>query len=258
MSEDNKRHRIWKVIFIICLAIFAAMLVLLLIHFLPVSQPIVSSPPAVSTPVTQTTEPTVILPDNPIDFAAQWEQNPDIVAWMKIPGTVIDYPILQSGNDVPENFYLDHAPDRSSRRAGSLYIQQINLPDFTNPNTVIYGHNMANGSMFAALKKYRQKEFFDQNQYIYVYTPGHILTYQIFSAFVYDDRHILNSFNFMDDEEYGAFLQQCLNPTSMVQQVREGVSITTDDRIITLSTCTGRDTERYLVEGVLIHDQPTN
>ncbi len=258
MSEPKRRRTVWKVLLIIFLAIFAAALVLLLIHLLPADQPIVSDPPSISAPTTSTTEPEVVLPDNPIDFAAKKAENPHIVAWMQIPGTVIDYPILQSGNDVPENFYLDHTPDRSSHRAGSLYIQQMNRSDFTNPNTVIYGHNMANGSMFAALKKYRQKEFFNENQYIYVYTPGHILTYQIFSAFVYDNRHILNSFNFFDPEKYGDFLQQCLNPTSMVQQVREGMSITTEDRIITLSTCTGRKTERYLVEGVLIHDQPTN
>ena len=121
----------------------------------------------------------------------------------------------------------------------------------------MYGHNMKNGSMFAALHKYKDKEFFDENQYIYVYTPGHILTYQIYSAFVYDNRHILNSFNFLDDEEYQAFLDQTLNPKSMTKQVREGVEVTTDDRIITLSTCTSNNSERYLVLGVLIDDQRT-
>ncbi len=254
MSDRIARRLVWKIILGVCLAVFAAALVLLLIHILPTPQPVVSDAPVSSAPVSEP----VVLPDNPIDFAAQKAKNPHVVGWIQIPGTVIDYPIMQSGNDVPENFYLNHAPDRSSRYAGSIYIQQMNRADFSHPNTLIYGHNMRNGSMFAALDKFRKKAFFDEHEYIYIYTPGHILTYRIFTAFVYDDRHILNSFNFEDPEEYASFLQQSLNPTSMAKQVRKGVSVTTEDRIITLSTCTTRDYERYLVEGVLIHDQPTN
>ena len=259
MSDNTSRRRVWKTVLILCLILFLLAAALLGWHLWPAGGSIV---PPVDIP--QTTAPTAstttqpVLPDNPIDFAAKQAENPHIVAWIQIPGTVIDYPILQSGNDVPENFYLDHGPDRKADRNGSIYIQQINRADFTHPNTVMYGHNMANGSMFAALHKYRDKDFFDENSIICVYTPGHILTYRIFSAFVYDNRHILNSFNFSDPEEYGAFLEQCLNPISMTKQVREGVSVTTDDRIITLSTCTASGRERYLVEGVLIDDQPTN
>jgi len=254
VSNCTTRRLIWKIVLGVCLAVFAAALVLLLIHILPTAQPVVSTPSSSSPPVSEP----VILPDNPIDFTAQKAKNPHVVGWIQIPGTVINYPVMQSGNDVPENFYLNHAPDRSYRRAGSIYIQQMNKSDFSHPNTLIYGHNMANGSMFAALDKFRKKAFFDEHEYIYVYTPGHILTYRIFSAFVYDDRHILNSFDFNNPDDYASFLKQSLEPTSMARQVRKGVSVTTSDRIITLSTCTTRDNERYLVEGVLIHDQPTN
>ncbi len=254
MSEPTTRRRVWTTVLIICIILFLLAGALLVWHLWPTSDPVVPTPDTTPT-TTGTTQPE--LPDNPIDFAAKQAENPHIIAWIQIPGTVIDYPILQSGNDVPENFYLDRGVDRQYDRNGSIYIQQINRADFTHPNTVLYGHNMANGSMFAALHKYKNREFFDKNQTIYVYTPGHILTYQIFSAFVYDDRHILNSFDFLDPEGYGAFLAQCLNPISMTKQVREGVEVTTDDRIITLSTCTASGRERYLVEGVLIDDQPT-
>lgn len=259
MSDNTSRRRVWKTVLILCLILFLLAAVLLGWHLWPTGGSVV--PPVDPTRTTAPTASTTtqpVLPDNPIDFAAKQAENPHIVAWIQIPGTVIDYPIMQSGNDVPENFYLDHNPQRKADRNGSIYIQQINRADFTHPNTVMYGHNMANGSMFAALHKYRDKDFFDENSIIYVYTPGHILTYRIFSAFVYDNRHILNSFNFSDPEEYGAFLEQCLNPISMTKQVREGVSVTTDDRIITLSTCTASGRERYLVEGVLIDDQATN
>ena len=259
MSDNTPRRRLWKTILVVCLILFFLALLLLLRQCFPTNEPIV--PPVDNTTTesgdTTTTTEAVVLPDNPIDFAAKQKENPHIIAWIRIPGTVIDYPIMQSGNDVPENFYLDHNPERKADRNGSIYIQQINRADFGHPNTVIYGHNMRNGSMFAALHKFRDGDFFDKNEYIYVYTPGHILKYRIFSAFVYDDRHILNAFDFSDPDEYADFLEQSLNPISMTKQVRKGVEVTTDDRIITLSTCTSYDRERYLVEGVLIDDQPT-
>lgn len=255
MDDNKARRRVWIIILILCLLLFVAALALLVWHLWPKDNPAPPSP--VDTPTTTTTT-QVVLPDNPIDFADLQAKNPHTVAWLEVPGTVINYAIMQSGNDVPENFYLDHAEDRKYRYSGSIYIQQMNRADFTHPNTVMYGHNMKNGSMFAALHKFRNKEFFDENQYIYVYTPGHILKYRIYSAYVYDNRHILNSFNFSDDAEYQAYLDQSLNPKSMTKQVREGVKVTTDDRIITLSTCTSNNRERYLVQGVLIDDQPTN
>jgi sortase B len=137
-------------------------------------------------------------------------------------------------------------------------MRKINAAGLTDPNPVLYGHDMANGSMFSWLHQYRKKEFFDTNRTITVYTPGHILTYEIYSAFVYDNRHILNSFNFYNKDDYAAFLQQTLKPTSMIRQVREDVNVTTNARIITLSTCTGISSQRYLVVGVLTNDQRTN
>ena len=257
MSESKPRRRAWRIVFLLCILIFLGALAVMLYLLWPTDEPIVAPPPHTQTTTATDTTTEPVLPDNPIDFAAKQAENPHIIAWIQIPGTVIDYPIMQSGNDVEENFYLDHGPDRKKNRNGSIYIQQINRKDFTHPNTVLYGHNMANGSMFAAIRQYRHEEFFNENQYIYIYTPGHILTYHVYSAFVYDNRHILNSFNFSDPEEYDAFLQQTLNPVSMSRNVREGIEVTTEDRIITLSTCTANSWERYLVEGVLIDDQPT-
>lgn len=256
--SGKKKHVLWQILLVFCITLFALSLVMLGIYLFPTLRPIVespSSPPQVSAPAdTDKPEP---LPDNPIDFAAQRKLNSHIIAWIRVPGTVIDYPVLQSGNGYGDNFYLTHDVNRQEHRAGSIYIQQMNRPDFTHPNTVLYGHNMANGSMFADLHQFRKTEFFNENEYIYVYTPGHILTYRIFAAFMYDDRHILNSFNFADPSEYSVFLEQSLHPTSLTRQVREGVNVTTADRIITLSTCAARKSDRYLVEGVLIDDQPT-
>ncbi len=249
---DGKKPKslLWRVLFGVCAAIFLAALVMLLLHLFPRGGTVV---PESAAPVSE-----VILVDNPIDFAALQANNPDVKAWIRVPGTVIDYAVMQSGEDTEEDFYLHHAEDKSYRYAGSIYMQKMNNGDFTDPHTVLYGHNMRNGSMFAAVHKFKKKDFFEENQYIYVYTPGHILTYRIFSTFVYDDRHLLYAFNFNDRESYADFLEQALHPASMTRQVRQDVTVTPDDRIITLSTCTDYNMkQRVLLEGVLIRDELT-
>lgn len=202
-----------------------------------------------------------MLPDNPIDFAKLRGSNEDIYAWIKIPNTKVDYPILQS-YDEDDNFYMNHDENKkkTTSGAGSIYTQKKNKLDFSDRNTLIYGHHNSTGGMFSGLLKFKEEEFFNENQTIYIYTPGHILTYEIFAAYLYDDRHILNSFNFWDDDVYSAYLESCLNPRSLIKNVRVGVTLTTQDRIITLSTCNtwyGNEPVRYLVQGVLKNDERT-
>lgn len=200
----------------------------------------------------------MVLPPNPIDFKAIQQENPDVCAWIQIPGIeTIDYPILQSSPEADDNYYLDHDMNGKSKRAGSIYIQKLNNKDFTDPATIIYGHNMLNGTMFGQLKKYRTKSFFDEHQEIYIYMPGHILKYELVSAFVYDDRHILNSFNFDVEDDRMKFFNECTNPTSLTKQVVEGAELDVDDEIIVLSTCTANDSERYLVVAKFVSDTVT-
>lgn len=252
-SKGTIKNTLWKILLGICVAVFAAAAVLLVLHLWPIGRPPVGG--VSSAPVSFEGEE---LPDNPIDFAALQAQYKDAKGWIRIPGTTVDYAVMQTPEGENDSYYLDKAEDGTKRRSGSIYIESINSGDFTDPNTLIYGHNMRNSGMFGALHKFKKKDFFQQNQYIYIYTPGHILTYRIFSVHIFDDRHILYAFDFDSPEGYGEFLEYSLNPTSMTRQVRKDVAVTTDDRIITLSTCTNRDSERLLVEGVLIHDQPTN
>lgn len=203
------------------------------------------------------------LPDNPVDFVALKARNTDICGWIYMPGLEkvygipIDYPILQSGNDKPEDFYLNHDVDGNELFDGSIYIQKYNSNDFTDTNTVIYGHDLADKSMFSALRRYRKKEFFDQNEWIYIYSPGHVYKYRIYSAFMFTDQHILYAYDFKNDYQYQQFLDEAANPRSGIGFVREGMDVTTNDRIITLSTCADRKMDRFLVVGVLVEDQLT-
>lgn len=247
----DKRNIMWAAVFAVSLAVCLASLLMLLIHLRPDNDNLSNFKQNVSS------VPEIVLGDNPIDFASLQAETPDACAWIKIPDTVIDYPIMQSGAEKDEDFYLDHDRNGKQKNAGAIYIQKLNSSDFSDRNTLIYGHNMLNGTMFAQLKKYRNREFFDTHRDIYIYTPGHILHYKVLSAFVYDDRHILNSFNFYNDDDYISFLTDCLDPSSLTRQVCDDIEVSTTDKIITLSTCTNNDAERYLVVGVLQEDIPT-
>ena len=206
---------------------------------------------------TQTTTATEPLAQNPINFDELTEMNPDLYAWIRIPGTDIDYPVAQSSNS-DDNYYLHHNYLGNYEFAGTIYSQRHNTKYFIDRVTVLYGHNMLNGTMFADLHDFSDKDFFEENEFMYIYIDGHILTYRIFAAYEYDDRHILNSFEFHEDEVYSQYLKDCLNPHSSNARVREGVELTVEDKILTLSTCTNYNANnRFLVQGVLIKDERT-
>lgn len=192
--------------------------------------------------------------ENPIDFQELADINTDIYAWIRIEDTNIDYPIAQRAGD--DSYYLKHDMYQQPRFAGCIYTEEANSRDFTDPNTVIYGHNMKNGSMFQNLHRFADSEFFEEHPYIYIYTPEHVLAYKVFAAYSYDDRHILNSFDFTDREVYAEYLTDILEVRAMDKNIREDVQVTPDDRIITLTTCIGGQTQsRYLVQAVLIKDE---
>lgn len=190
-----------------------------------------------------------------VNFTELWKINTDIYAWISIPNTNINYPVLQTDGD--DAFYLEHNYKKEYEFAGSIYTEKLNRKDFSDPNTVLYGHNMLNGTMFRHLHNFRDPDFFAANPYIYIYLPDRTLTYEIFSAYEYDDRHILYSFDFNDKQVFAEYLDYATNPTNSMMYNTRDISVTADDKIITLSTCLGNiDTSRYLVQGVLISDEP--
>lgn len=189
----------------------------------------------------------------PVDFSSLTSQNSDIYAWIYIPDTNVNYPVCQSG--IEDNFYLEHDVYGNYSFAGAIYSQVCNNKDFTDRVTVLYGHNMANGSMFATLHRFADSSFFEEHDKIYVYTTERKLTYKIVSSFAYDDRHIMNSFDFSRDDQFQSYLDNIQNPRSVNKNVREGVDLSTSDKILTLSTCLNSGDGRYLVNGVLINNE---
>lgn len=194
------------------------------------------------------------IPEKEVDFAdLQKNTNADIYAWIYIPDSKIDYPIVQHPTD--NYYYLNYNLDGTKGYPGCIYTEDYNTKDFTDPNTVIYGHNMKNGTMFAGLHNYEDIQYFDENPYVYIYTPDELLVYEIFAAYEYDDRHILYNFDFSNETIYQNYLDEISNIRTMNCNIREGVEVTTDDKIITLSTCIAtKPDNRYLVQGVLLNE----
>lgn len=188
--------------------------------------------------------------------ALDWEQiiaaNSDIYAWIYIPGTNVDYPILQSATD--DSYYLEHNLDGSKGYPGCIYTESYNSKDFTDHNTVIYGHNMKDGSMFHTLHSFEDKNFFEENRYAFVYMPdGKVFVYDLFAAYTFTDEHILQTYILDTDESMQEYLDVVYSYNTDDSNFREGVTVTGQSNIITMSTCIGGMPEnRLLVQGVLI------
>lgn len=199
------------------------------------------------------------LAQNPIDFTSLQKKNNDIYAWIKVPGTKVDYPVVQHPDD--DDFYLKHdAYTKQWSSSGAVYAELGNTNDFNDRVTVLYGHNGYGDSMFTTLHKFEESEFFSAHDKFYIYMPHRKLTYRIVSAFKFDDRHILNCFDFNNNQEFLDFEKMLLNPETNNKQVRKPDSgLTLDDNVVVLSTCfTNQRSNRYLVCGVLIKDEKTN
>lgn len=192
-----------------------------------------------------------------IDWDKLHETNSDIYAWINVPGTSVDYPILQHPSD--NGYYLMHNLDGSYGYPGVIYTEDYNSKDFTDPNTVLYGHNMDNTTMFSTLHKFSDPEMVENPHYIYVYTEdGRTLVYEIFAAYEYPSIHLLINFDVKNEYIYDQYLRNIQNmdlTSTDVANIRHDIEPTVNDRIITLSTCTTDHdaSKRFLVVGVLLN-----
>lgn len=191
------------------------------------------------------------IPEKNLDWASLYAENKDIYAWIYIPGTQVDYPVLQSASD--DSYYLNHNIDGSYGKPGCIYTEKINSKDFTNYNTVLYGHNMKNGEMFGCLHDYEDKTFFDENPYVYVYTEEKTYVYEIFAAYTATNAHILNTNDFSTQEGFADYLDNVVYNKALTGNFRNDTRVTSDNRIITLSTCTSNSSKRWLVQAVLVN-----
>lgn len=192
----------------------------------------------------------------PVDFESLWEINPEIYAWIYIPGTEVSYPVLQHDGD--NDFYLHRSETGDYYSGGCIYSENYNHKDFSDRMTVLYGHNLRSGKMFAGLNDFADVEFFEGHRYMYVYLPDRELVYEIFAAYPHSREHLLINHDFDNEEEYEAFFDDALGSMSLQANFSEGTVPDYDkDKVLTLSTCFRRNNQqRYLVQGMLVKEIP--
>lgn len=192
---------------------------------------------------------------NPIHWKRLQKVNPDIYAWITIPGTSIDYPVLQSSKQ-QEDYYLHHNFKKQFSFAGAIYSRQNNNRDFHDPVTILYGHNMLNGTMFGTLKKFENKDFFQTNKKVCVYLPDKILTYQIVAYYVTDDENLWNKYQPDTTEGFSRY-QKDIVARTYGGHLRKGYKPADNNRMIALSTCSSAERQRRILQCVLQDEQFT-
>jgi sortase, SrtB family len=190
--------------------------------------------------------------DIPIDFKYLRSQNSDVIGWINVPGTDIDYPVLYDTSD--DLYYLSHTYTGTYNFAGSIFVLDDNTDNFTDFNTVVYGHNMASGAMFAQLHRFEKKDFFDEHNTIVLYTPESKLTYRIFAAYRTDNLNIMQNNDFSTSAARSDYIAGIYEHS--YANFDHDVAVTADDRIVTLSTCIGNAAYRYVVQGELTSNEP--
>ena len=214
---------------------------------------------ATEAPTQQETTMAVVEPEKDVSFDELQSSNEDIYAYIYVPGTDIDYPILQSESR-GENYYLNYTVNHYYSWTGAIYTQfTYNKQDFSDKNTIIYGHaatHNINSVMFTQLHYYEDEEFLKQYPYIYIYQGDRQLKYQIFAAVHFTDVLIPAKYGVND----GASMVQFVNDakTTYGGVIDDSVVINEDSKIITLSTCTMvpnyDDNKRFLVIAKLVEE----
>ena len=176
-----------------------------------------------------------------IDFAGLQEMNPDIVAWIYCQGTVINYPVVQTEDN---EYYLNHLFNGERNSSGCLFVDFRNGSDFSDENTIIYGHNMKNQKMFAPLVHYSDQTYYDAHPVMWLITPEKSYKLEVFSGYVTDPTDQSWQRSFTDRDTFENWLRQ----TEEKSMFSSNVTVDGADRVVTLSTCTyDFDDARYIV-----------
>lgn len=174
------------------------------------------------------------------------KENEDVVGWLAFDNVEISYPIMQ-GEDNDE--YLHHTYSGEYNSAGSIFMEALNHADFQDSHTIVYGHNMKNGSMFGRLKKYKTDDFYDMNQYFTIYTADKVMRYQIFAYYDISQYGDVYDIYFESAEEWG----QLIANMQKRSYYNTKVPVSTGDKIVTLSTCSSED-NRFVVNAKRISE----
>jgi len=151
-------------------------------------------------------------------------------AWIKCGGTVIDYPVMQCDDN---EYYLSHLPNGVKNKIGSIYLDYRNSPDFTDKNTVIYGHHMKNGDMFTTLKYYNSQSFYESHSKVHIYTPEKNIIVELFAGYIVDADTEYLTLYFRDSAAFEGYLAEIRGRSVF----SSNVEVNADDLLVSLVTC---------------------
>ena len=185
-------------------------------------------------------------PSNAAKFAALKDQNSDFMGWISIEGTSLDFPVMYAPNN--KDYYLKHDFKHQYSDYGVPYLDEKTTigANAQSNNLIVYGHNMKNGSMFGQLKKYGKEDFYKEHPCFYLYTKDGVWQYDIFSVRVVDELSDSYTMTFASTDAYRSYLDQAVRKSMYDTTATADVT----DSIITLSTCTSKDTDRLIVQAV--------
>ena len=192
--------------------------------------------------------PQVIDKESLAQFASAY---PDFTFWIFIENTFVNYPVVQSADN---DYYLRRNMDGESNISGTLFLDYRCDRETMERHNIVYGHNMQNGTMFGLLKSYVNKSYYDEHSVIYTYTPEAVTAWKIFSAYETDTSNYYIETVFGTPEKYQKFLDKLKGDSAY----DTGVAVTSEDDILTLSTCHfyTRSNGRFVVHAVKIGTTP--
>lgn len=181
-----------------------------------------------------------------VDFTALRSVNEEVVGWIYCEGTEINYPVLQ-GTD--NDYYLNHTYDKAVNSAGSIFVEALNTPDFADSNTIIYGHHMKNGSMFAILRNWADQAFYEEHPAMWLLTPEQNYQIKLFSGYMtgaFSDAYTIFQSPCSEFDKY-------IRAACADSDFRADVETDPNGRFVVLSTCEyDFEGARYVLHGMLI------
>ena len=181
-----------------------------------------------------------------VDFAALSRINPYIVGWLYCEGTQINYPVVQGSDD---EYYLDHLFDGTQNANGCLFLDSRVDASFSSVHSIIYGHHMRSGAMFASLDGYKRQSFYDAHRAMLLITPDATYDVQLFAAYVADPSEDAWEVSFANDGEIQTWIDAAIAQSTFTSDVKP----TPGDRLLTLSTCSYEFGDaRFVVVGVMV------
>ena len=249
-KASRGRKRFWRIVLIVSSLVFVVAVVALVVQLLSYWQGrnLYNSvaDTAFDTPISDTiNSDDATLASVSIDWDALLAINSDVVGWIYIPDTIVNYPIVH-GTD--NNYYLRRDFEGNVASYGSIFLAAENTGDFSDTNNILFGHRMNDGSMFGALSNFQDSSVFNQNRTVYLFTPTANYRFTTFAALVVDSNDTLVQANFDSDEELLSYVEDKLDRSVVSADPAYTVSeVVESGKILTLITCNYFDRSQRVV-----------